>query len=77
MFCTFLRDFQGGVAEGKDFRAYAIDLMIDSSAFNDIIKDFLKAALQNAGADEEMTGKVMNELRWLFSEKTAKEICEK
>lgn len=52
-------------------------LMVDSSAFNDIIKDFLKAALQNAGADEEMTGKVLNELRWLFSEKTAKEICEK
>ena len=51
--------------------------MVDSSAFNDIIRDFLKTALQNAGADEEMTGKVLNELRWLFSEKTAKEICEK
>ena len=51
--------------------------MVDSSAFNDIIRDFLRTALQNAGADEELTGKVMNELRWLFSEKTAKEICEK
>lgn len=51
--------------------------MVDGSSFNDIICDFLKTTLQNAGADEEMTGKVMNELRWLFSEKTAKEICEK
>ncbi len=49
--------------------------MVDSSAFNDIIRDFLKTALQNAGADEEMTGKVLNELRWLFSETSAKEVC--
>lgn len=50
--------------------------MVDSSAFNDIIRDYLKTALQNAKADEEMTSTVMNELRWLFSEKTAKEICK-
>ena len=50
--------------------------IVNSSAFNNIIKNFLKVALQNARTDEEMTGKVMNELRWLFSEKTAKEICE-
>ncbi len=49
---------------------------VDSSAFNDIIRDYLRTALQNAEADEEMTSKVMNELRWLFSEKTAKEVCE-
>lgn len=51
--------------------------MVDSSAFNDIIRDYLRTALQNAEADEEMISNVMNELRWLFSEKTAKEICEK
>ena len=50
--------------------------MVDSSAFNDIIKDYMRTALQNAEADEEMISNVMNELRWLFSEKTAKEICE-
>lgn len=49
--------------------------MVDTSAFNDIIRDYLKTALQNAEADEEMTSKVMNELHWLFSEKTAKEVC--
>ena len=50
--------------------------MVDSSAFNDIIKDYLRTALQKAGADEDITRNVMNELRWLFSEKTAKEVCE-
>ena len=50
--------------------------MVDSSAFNDIIRDYLRTALQNAEADEEMISNVMNELRSLFSEKTAKEICE-
>lgn len=50
--------------------------LVDSSAFNDIIKDFARYALKKADVDDETRSKVMNELRWAFSEKTAKEICE-
>lgn len=50
--------------------------MIDSSAFNDIIREFFKLSLKNAGFDEEDRTRVLNELRFIFSEKTAKEVCE-
>lgn len=48
--------------------------MVDSSAFNDIIKAYLRMALTNAKLDEKATDKVMNEIRFLFDEKTAKEV---
>lgn len=51
--------------------------MVDSSAFNDIIRAFLKLALTNAEIDEESRDKVLNQLRWIFDEKSAKEVLLK
>lgn len=48
--------------------------MVDSSAFNDIIRAFLKMAVKNADLDEESQGKVINQLRWIFDEKSAKDV---
>ena len=51
-------------------------ILFDSSAFNDITKDYVRLALNKAGVDDETRSDVMNELRFLFSEKRAKEVCE-
>lgn len=48
--------------------------MVDSSAFNDIFRAFLKMAVKNADIDEEAQDKVLNQLRWIFDEKQAKEV---
>lgn len=48
--------------------------MVDSSAFNDIIRAFLKKAVVEAELDEKSQNKVLNQLRWIFSEMTAKEV---
>lgn len=50
--------------------------MVDSSAFNDIIRAYLKMAVQSANIDEDSRNKVIGQLRWLFDEKTAKEVLE-
>lgn len=50
--------------------------MVDSSAFNDIIKAFVKMAVVNADIGEENQEKVANQLRWIFDEKSAKEVLE-
>lgn len=50
--------------------------MVDSSAFNDIIRAYLKMAIQSADIDEDAREKVVGQLRWLFDEKTAKEVLE-
>lgn len=50
--------------------------MVDSSAFNDIIRAYLKMAVQSADIDEDAREKVVGQLRWLFDEKTAKEALE-
>lgn len=50
--------------------------MVDSSAFNDIIRAYLKMAVQSADIDEDSRNKVVGQLRWLFDEKTAKQILE-
>lgn len=50
--------------------------MVDSSAFNDIIRAYLKMAVQSADIDEDTKEKVVGQLRWLFDEKTAKEVLE-
>lgn len=50
--------------------------MVDSSAFNDIIRAYLKMAVQSADVDEDAREKVVGQLRWLFDEKTAKEVLE-
>lgn len=48
--------------------------MVDSSAFNDIIRAYLKMAVQSADIDEDAKEKVVGQLRWLFDEKTAKQV---
>lgn len=50
--------------------------MVDSSAFNDIIRAYLKMAVQSADIDEDSRNKVGGQLRWLFDEKTAKQVLE-
>lgn len=50
--------------------------MVDSSAFNDIIRAYLKMAVQSADIDEGSRNKVVGQLRWLFDEKTAKQVLE-
>lgn len=50
--------------------------MVDSSAFNDIIRAFLKMAVVNAELEEEQQDKFLNQLRWIFDEKSAKEVLE-
>ena len=50
--------------------------MVDSSAFNDIIRAYLKMAVQSADIDEDAREKVVGQLRWLFDEKTAKPVLE-
>lgn len=51
--------------------------MIDSSAFNDIIRAFLKKALNGSELDEKSKDSVMNELRYLFDDVSAKEVLSK
>lgn len=48
--------------------------MVDSSAFNDIIRAFLKMAVDNADIDKKSKEKVVGQLRWIFDEKSAKEV---
>lgn len=50
--------------------------MVDTSAFNDIIRAFLKMAVENADIDEKSQDKVKGQLRWIFDEKTAKEVLK-
>lgn len=50
--------------------------MVDSSAFNDIIRAYLKMAVQSADIDEDSRNKVVGQLCWLFDEKTAKQVLE-
>lgn len=50
--------------------------MVDSSAFNDIIRAFVEMAVKNADIDEDSQNKVVGQLRWLFDEKMAKEVLE-
>ena len=48
--------------------------MVDSSAFNDIIRAFLKMAVDNAEIGDKEKEKVIGQLRWIFDEKQAKEV---
>lgn len=50
--------------------------MVDSSAFNDIIRAFLKMAVDHADIDEKSKEKVIGQLRWIFDEKSAKEVLK-
>ena len=51
--------------------------MVDSSAFNDIIRAFLKKAINGAELDEKSKNSMMNELRYLFDDLSAKEVLSK
>lgn len=51
--------------------------MVDSSAFNDIIRAYLKMAVTNADIDEDSKDKVIGQLRWIFSDMQAKEVLKK
>lgn len=50
--------------------------MVDSSAFNDIIKAFLNMAVDNADISEKAKEKVVGQLDWIFDEKLAKEVLQ-
>lgn len=50
--------------------------MVNSTAFNDIIKTFCRKALQGAKVDEDTEDSVMSELCYLFDSKTCREVCE-
>ena len=49
-------------------------MMVDSSAFDEIIKAFSKMALCNAAIDKESQARVLEELRWILNEKQAKDV---
>lgn len=48
--------------------------MVDSSAFNDIIRAFLAKVIDNANLDEKSKDSVTNELRCLFDDLSAKDV---
>lgn len=48
--------------------------LVDSSAFNDIIRGYVRLAVKNADIGDENQEKVLNQLRWIFDEKNAKEV---
>ena len=50
--------------------------LFDSSAFNTIVKDYVKLALKNTETDEETSEKILQELRYLFDTKGSKEVSE-
>ena len=49
-------------------------MLVDSTAFNDIIRAFFRMAVANADLNEEAQDKVLSQLSWIFSMKTAKEV---
>lgn len=51
-------------------------IMVDSSAFNDIIRAFVKMAVVNANIDEEAQAKVIQQLRYIFDENSSKKVLE-
>lgn len=51
-----------------------IHTLADSSAFNDIIKAYMRAAMQAAGLDEDTRSDVMSQMRWILDERTSKEV---
>jgi hypothetical protein len=51
--------------------------MVDSSAFNDIIRAFLRMAAESAGIDEKSRDEVVRQLRWIFDERSARDVLNK
>lgn len=50
--------------------------LVDSSAFNNIIKGYVEYAVNQANIDEESRKKVLGQIRWIFDEKTAREVLD-
>lgn len=50
--------------------------MVDTGAFNDIMKAYMRKALRDVDVDNKTESKVMEELRWLLDTRQAREICE-
>ena len=48
--------------------------LFDSSAFNSIIKKYLRLAMKNIEADKKISEEIIQELVWLFDTVSAKEI---
>ena len=63
-------DFLGTIEKSQRYDLF------DSSAFNDIVKAYVRLALKNTEIDEEKTEEIMQELRWLFDTKSSKEVLE-
>ncbi len=51
--------------------------MVDSSAFNDIIRAFLRLAVKNAELSKKSEDKMLNQLSWIFDEMSAKEVLNR
>ena len=49
-------------------------IMFDSSAFNDIFKGYLNAAIKDAELDEEAAARLKESVRWLLDTKSASEV---
>ena len=50
-----------------------IHALFDSSAFNSIVKGYIKLALDNTDTDKEQAAEIMRELNYLFDTKGAAE----
>lgn len=51
-------------------------ILVDSSAFNDIIRAFLKTAIKNTDIGYLEQDKILAQLRYIFDEQTAKEVLQ-
>ena len=49
--------------------------LMDSSAFNDILKSYVAAACDEAELSDTQKSSVMGALRWLLDTKRARDIC--
>lgn len=63
-------EFLGNCSQDDIYR------LVDSSAFNSIIKAYCRKALQSAKVNKETENAVMDELRWLIDTMTSKEVVE-
>lgn len=48
--------------------------LVDSGAFNDIIRAFIELAVKNANIGKEAEQKALAQTRWVFDIKSAKEV---
>ena len=53
-----------------------INILMDSSAFNDIVKGYINIVADTSGLDEEAAAKVRNKCRHIFDGCNAKEALE-